>query len=88
MIATPAMMVTWLVGLWLLDDGGWLAAAGWSREVRAGARAVGAARAFTRWVKEFAADRNTRPQRFYRVANEVPTLLMIGIVVLAVVKPF
>ncbi|WP_377808273.1 protoporphyrinogen oxidase HemJ [Azospirillum sp. A29] len=41
-----------------------------------------------RWRRDFAEDRNTRPQRFYRIANEVPTLLMIGIVVFVVVKPF
>ena len=41
-----------------------------------------------RWRREFAADRNGRSQMFYRVANEVPTVLMIGIVVFAVVKPF
>ncbi|CAO3417045.1 protoporphyrinogen oxidase HemJ [Azospirillum endophyticum] len=41
-----------------------------------------------RWRREFAEDRNTRPQRFYRIANEVPTLLMIGIVIFVVVKPF
>ncbi len=41
-----------------------------------------------RWRKDFEADRNTRPARFYRIANEVPTVIMIGIVVLAVVKPF
>jgi len=41
-----------------------------------------------RWRKDFAADRNTRPARFYRIWNEVPTLAMIGIVVLAVVRPF
>ena len=40
------------------------------------------------WRKEFAADRNKRDQRFYRLANEVPTVLMIAIVVLVVVKPF
>ncbi len=34
----------------------------------------------TRWMKDFAADRNTRSQKFYRLINEVPTLLMIGIV--------
>ena len=43
---------------------------------------------FARWVKDFAADRNTRSQRFYRFINEVPTILMIGIVILVVVKPF
>ena len=38
--------------------------------------------------KDFAADRNTRPSRVYRIANEVPTLLMIAIVILVIVKPF
>ena len=38
--------------------------------------------------KDFAADRNTRPQRVYRIANEIPTLLMIAIVILVIVKPF
>ena len=40
------------------------------------------------WRKDFAADRNARDQRFYRIANEVPTVLMVGIVILVVVKPF
>jgi Uncharacterised protein family (UPF0093) len=43
---------------------------------------------FVRYVKDFAADRNTRIQRFYRFINEVPTVLMIGIVILVIVKPF
>jgi putative membrane protein len=43
---------------------------------------------FSRWRKEFAADKNTRPARFYRVVNEVPTLILVGIVILVVVKPF
>jgi protoporphyrinogen IX oxidase len=41
-----------------------------------------------RWRKDFAADRNVHSQRFYRIINEIPTILMIGIVILAVVKPF
>jgi protoporphyrinogen IX oxidase len=39
-------------------------------------------------VKDFAADKNTRPAKFYRMINEVPTILMIGIVILVIVKPF
>lgn len=39
-------------------------------------------------VQQFAADRNARPERWYRVFNEIPALLLIGIVILAVVKPF
>lgn len=41
-----------------------------------------------RWRKEFAADRNRRPARFYRIVNEIPTLLLIVIVAMVVVRPF
>ena len=41
-----------------------------------------------RWRKAFAEDRNTRSVNFYRIANEVPTVLLIGIVILVIVKPF
>jgi putative membrane protein len=41
-----------------------------------------------RWCREFARDANRRSARFYRFMNEVPTLLMIGIVIVAVLKPF
>ena len=43
---------------------------------------------FARCVRTFAADANARPAGFYRVLNEVPTVLMALIVILAVVKPF
>jgi protoporphyrinogen IX oxidase len=41
-----------------------------------------------RYVRDFAADQNRHSEKFYRVLNEIPTLLMIGIVLLAVLKPF
>jgi putative membrane protein len=41
-----------------------------------------------KWVKDFALDQNRHSARFYRIANEVPTILMILIVVLVIVKPF
>ena len=44
--------------------------------------------AMGRWRRDFAEDRNTKPGKFYRIANEVPTVLMIAIVILVVVKPF
>jgi protoporphyrinogen IX oxidase len=43
---------------------------------------------FARWRRDFAADRRRYPAKIYRIANEVPTVLLIGIVVMAVVKPF
>jgi putative membrane protein len=42
----------------------------------------------SRWQADFQHDRNRHPQKFFRIANEIPTLLMIGIVILAAVKPF
>jgi putative membrane protein len=41
-----------------------------------------------RWTSDFAADRNRHSQRFYRIINEIPAVLMIAIVIMAVVKPF
>ena len=40
------------------------------------------------WLKAFAADRNVKSAKFFRIVNEVPTVLMIGIVILVVVRPF
>lgn len=87
-IINPAMAVTWLAGLWLAYEGGWYMAP-WFHAKFALVLAMSAMHGFlSRWVRDFAQDRNTRPQRFYRIANEVPTVLMIGIVILVVVKPF
>jgi len=40
-----------------------------------------------RWTDEFAADRNRHSERFYRIMNEVPAVLMVGIVIMVVIKP-
>jgi putative membrane protein len=42
----------------------------------------------SRWRKDFLEDRNQRPQRFYRMVNEVPAILMVIIVIMVIVKPF
>ena len=44
--------------------------------------------ATSKWRKDFLNDRNRRPERFYRFANEVPTVLMVVIVIMVIVKPF
>ena len=44
--------------------------------------------ALARWRRDFANDANTRSARFYRYANEAPTVLLVAIVLLVVVKPF
>lgn len=88
-IMTPAMIATWVFGLWLAIDGGWFSGQGWLHAKLLFVLAMsGFHGACSKWLKDFAADRNTRPQRFYRIANEVPTLLLIVIVILVVLKPF
>jgi protoporphyrinogen IX oxidase len=87
-IINPAMIAAWLLGLWLAWDAGWWQA-GWLHAKLALALVLSAAHGlFARWVKDFAADRNERSENFYRAVNEVPTVLMIGIVILVIVKPF
>lgn len=87
-IINPAMIVTWLAGIWLIWLGGWISS-GWLHGKLALVIALSAVHGFfSRWVKDFAADRNTRSQKFYRIINEIPTVLMIGIVILVIVKPF
>jgi putative membrane protein len=87
-IINPAMIVSWALGLWLVWWGGWYAS-GWFHAKLVLVLALSALHGvYVRWVRDFAADRNRHGQRFYRIINEVPTILMIGIVILAVVKPF
>jgi putative membrane protein len=87
-IVNPAMVATWALGLWLAWDGGYFSS-GWFHAKLALVIVLSTAHGFfARTVREFADDRNTRSQKFWRIANEVPTVLMIAIVILAVVKPF
>ncbi len=86
-IMTPAMIVSLVLGLWLAWLANW-----WLQPWFLGKSALliglfAMHGMMARWVRAFAADANTRPQRFYRIMNEVPTLLMIGIVILVIVKP-
>ena len=87
-IMTPAMIVSWAAGLWIAFSYG-MAAQGWFHAKLLLVVLLTACHGYlARCVKMFAADANARSERFYRVLNEVPTLLMIGIVVFVIVKPF
>jgi putative membrane protein len=92
-IINPAMIATWLLGLWLAWNGpdsryGWFDS-GWLHAKLVLVLALSALQGmFARWVRDFAADSNRHTQKFYRIINEIPTILMIAIVILAVVKPF
>lgn len=88
-IMNPAMIATYVFGIWmvlLVPD--WLGQ-GWLHAKLALVLGLTAAHMMMAgWRRAFAEDRNTRPQRFFRIVNEVPTVLMIAIVILVIVKPF
>ncbi len=87
-IINPAMMVTWLAGLYMAWYASWYMSPWFHAKFLLVLALSGVHGFFSRWVKDFQADRNTRSQRFYRIINEIPTILMIFIVVLVIVKPF
>jgi protoporphyrinogen IX oxidase len=87
-IMTPAMIVAWGAGLWLMWQAGFWRAGWFHGKALLVLVLSGVHMLLARQVRQFAEDANTHPQRYYRILNEVPTLLMIGIVILVVVKPF
>jgi putative membrane protein len=87
-IINPAMIATWVFGLILIWQGGWYTDGWLHAKVLLVLILSGLHGVYVRRLKDFAADKNTRPARYYRILNEVPTVLMIGIVILVIVKPF
>jgi len=87
-IINPAMILSWLLGLWLAWRGGWFAAPWLHAKLALLIGMMGVHGILSRHVKDFAADRRRKSQKFFRIINEVPTVLMILIVILVVVKPF
>lgn len=87
LIINPAMILTWVLGLWLAWQGSWFSA-GWFHVKLALVLALSGAHGyFSAAVRSFAEDRNTRTTRHWRIMNEVPAVLMIGIVIMVIVKP-
>ena len=89
LIMNPAMVSTWVFGLLLIAMGMFDWSAAWSWIKLAGVIGMTGVHG---WLaarrRDFAEGRNTRAGRTYRIANEVPTLLMLLIVVMVVVRPF
>ncbi len=89
-IINPAMIASFVFGIMLAATPGlvdW--SEGWIWVKLAAVIGMSAAHGyFSRWRREFAEDRNRRPASFYRKVNEVPTVLLIVIVIMVTVKPF
>ena len=87
-IINPAMIVTWIAGLWLAWNvfafqGGWLHA-----KITLVVLLSGLHGYLSASTRRFAGDANTKSAKHWRIVNEVPTVLMIAIVILVIVKPF
>lgn len=92
-IMNPAMIATWVFGLLMLYVGftnefltmadGWLHVKLLLVIALSGMHGM-----FSAWRKDFAVDRNRRSANFYRIMNEIPTVALIVIVIMAIVKPF
>lgn len=91
LIVNPSGIATWIFGLALVFTPGIV---DWSQDLWAWGKAVLVIgmtvyhHSLVKWWRAFAEDRNTHPGRYYRMMNEVPTVLMAGIVILVIVKPF
>jgi putative membrane protein len=89
LIINPAMIATWIFGLAMLYANPGLLQAGWMHAKLGCVVLMQVVHAlYARWRKAFARDENTRPAKFYRWWNEAPTVLMIIIVIMVIVRPF
>ena len=87
-IMMPAMTASWLFGLWLVNllklyNEGWFNA-----KILLVVFLTITHVAMSNWRKDFVKERNTKSENFFKIVNEVPTMLMIGIVILVILKPF
>jgi putative membrane protein len=89
MIINPAMIAVWLFGLlqvWLIPgilEEGWLQAKITLVVILSGLHGY-----FATCMKKFARDANDKSERFYKILNEIPAVLMVLIVILVIVQPF
>ncbi len=90
-IMLPAMIATWTFGILLVLTPGiidWKHDGWWHVKLLMVVLMTGFQGAAGKWRRMFLEDRNTKPERFYRIANEIPTILMVIIVIMVIVKPF
>lgn len=87
-IINPAMIMTWVLGVWLAWHGNFFTSYWFLAKFACVFALSGVHGYFSAAVRKFAEDRNFKSERHWRIMNEVPTLLMIAIVILVIVKPF
>lgn len=88
LITNPAMVIAWVLGLWLGWQAGWFSQGWFHAKLLLVTLLSGVHGYLSIAVRHFAQDRNVRSPRHWRIVNEIPTILMVGIVILVIVKPF
>ncbi|WP_131113988.1 protoporphyrinogen oxidase HemJ [Lichenihabitans psoromatis] len=87
-IMNPAMIAVWITGLWLAYEGGWFRDGWLHGKILLVVLLSGCHGFLAASTRRFANDANVKSSRYFRVVNEIPTVLLIGIVILVIVKPF
>ena len=87
-ILTPSMLAAWATGLWIAYQGGWFQAHWLHGKILLVVLMTGVHGILGANVRRFGNDANAKSATYFRVVNEIPTVLLIGIVILVVVKPF
>jgi putative membrane protein len=87
-IINPSMVVTWTLGITMAYEGQWTSSSWFVAKLLLVVVMSGIHGMLVRWTADFAADRNRHSPVFFRIINEVPAVLMVGIVLLVVIKPF
>jgi putative membrane protein len=88
-IMTPAMIVAWICGLSMIAVNPTLLASGWLHVKLLFVLGLTVIHFLMNgWRREFARETNRRSQKFFRIANELPTLALIVIVIMVIVRPF
>jgi putative membrane protein len=88
-ITTPAMIAAWVFGLWMVIAGVVDWSTGWPYLKAAFVLGLSGFHGFLgRNLRNFASDSNTKSSKFFRAINEIPTVMMIVIVIAVIVKPF
>lgn len=90
-IMTPGMVLTFIFGIWMLTDYAWVlySSSGWLHAKLTLLLLLVIYHGFcAKWLSDFKNDRNPHSHVYFRWMNEVPVLFLLGIIILAVVKPF
>ena len=87
-IATPAMIGTWVFGIWIASIYDFWAETWFLIKFALVVALTVMHFVYAKHAKQFAADSDTKPAKYYRVINEVPAVFMVFIVIMVIVKPF